>query len=313
MMTYPGAFLHRGGGEREIHLLHEALNSAGVLADIYGPSSQPIHAYQDIIYFSMTGGSELLLDEVAKGGRHRLILWPNLWFIEQPADSHVNHMSHLLARFDAVVFKSHAEEAHFRSHFDLVGKDVIRITPLISSRFLRRDVSTVFKESYGLERYALWTGIIEPQKNQLTAIRAFGQLDMDLVISGEVRDAAYAEECRRQAGPNIHFIPAMPFASELHISALAHCRLYVELPLDFPGASAIEAAAIGCELILSESAWTEEFLGGRCVQVEPLDPIGVRAAISKALEGGARRSGMTPMQTMEQAIAPLVTYLLSEL
>lgn len=309
LTTYPGAFLYHGGGEREIHLLADALNSEGLFADIYGPSSRPINEYQEVIHFSMMGSSCLLLDEVMRAGVKRLILWPNLWFINMPSAGHLQQLKSYLDMFQAVVFRSQAEEDHFRCFFDLTGKDVIRVDHIVSPKFLRRDVSDVFRESYGLQRYVIWPGIIEPQKNQLTAIRACAGLDFDLVISGMVRDKAYLELCRKESGSNVHFIPPMSFGSEVHLSALRGSSLYLELPLDFPGTSAVEAATAGCQLLLSRSAWTDEVLGAFCTQVTATDVDAVRAALQAAL---AEAPGVTPsytMQSMTQALSPLSQYL----
>ena len=276
LTTYPHAFLHHGGGEREIHLLQEALNLSGMQVDIYGPNSRPIHNYQIVIHFSMINGSEHILNEAEQNFDQKLILWPNLWLVEKPSASHLTALRNLLSKFDAVVFKSLSEEKHFRNYFDLTSKDIINITPLVSPKFHRNNVSTVFKDSYGLSKYALWTGIIEPQKNQMIAIQAFNNLDIDLVISGEERDKSYANECKNIAKSNIHFIPSMPFASELHLSALRHCSLYIELPIDFPGTSAIEAQSMGCKLLLSRSTWTEEMFGDSAVLVEANDKHKIR-------------------------------------
>lgn len=276
--TYPGAYIHHGGGEREIHLLKDALNGAGIISDLYGPTSLPIDEYDELIHFSTINGSDLIVDAASGGGRRR-ILWPNLWFVTPPSPEHLDYLRHLVSRFDAVVFKSSAEERIFREYFDISQMDVIHIVPLVSRKFFRHGVSPVFKESYGLEDYAIWPGIIEPQKNQLTAIRAFNELDTPLVISGQVRCRDYFEQCRAEAGKNVHFIPSMPFGSELHVSALAHCRLFIELPLDFPGTSALEAAVLGCRLLLSRTDWVSEFLQDRCVQVSPLDVAEVRKEV----------------------------------
>ncbi|MGI4860818.1 MAG: hypothetical protein ACRYHA_28580 [Janthinobacterium lividum] len=310
LTTFPSAFLHHGGGEREINLLNEALNHAGVMSDIYGPTSLPVNSYDCVIHFSMLDGSELMTDAVADAGR-RLILWPNLWFTAEPDAAQIASLAKLLSRFDAVVFKSLAEERHFSRYLDLAGKDVIRITPLVSPKFFRKDISRVFQESYGLKQYAIWPGIIEPQKNQLMAVEAFSGLDIDLVISGSVRDIAYAEQCEAAAGPNIRFIPAMPFGSELHLSALAHCSLFVELPLDFPGTSAIEAATMGCNLLLSQTPWTEELLAAHCTQVDPRDADAVRQAVIGCLHRSQSRemAANADNNTFKGAVAPLVSYL----
>lgn len=311
LTTYPSAFLHQGGGEREIHLLADALNSEGLFAEIYGPFSRPIHEYSDIIHFSMMGGSSYLLDDVLNAGGHRLILWPNLWFVDPPSAGHLQQLRSYLAMFQAIVFRSQAEEDHFRIFFDLAGKDVIRVGHLVSPKFLRRGISNVFSESHGLHRYAIWPGIIEPQKNQLTAIRACAGLDLELVISGRVRDKAYLARCQREAGPNVRFIPPLPFGSELHLSALCGSSLFVELPLDFPGVSAMEAAAAGCRLLLSRSAWTDEVMGAFCTQVNPKDVDAVRIAIQAAWGESQSVAFNYSVLSMGQAIDALCLYLKS--
>ncbi|MFP1825601.1 hypothetical protein ACLEE4_08070 [Lonsdalea quercina] len=312
LTTFPSAFMYDGGGEREIHLLNEAINRAGMICDIYGPTSRSINAYQSVIHFSMAGGSEHVI-ESAKDNGLRLILWPNLWFVETPSASTLERLKALLSHFHAVVFRSQAEENHFRQYLDIEGKDVIRVSPLISPKFFRKNVTDVFRESYGLTSYAIWPGIIEPQKNQLAAVRAFTDLNLDLIISGGVRDQSYADECKRQAGPNVRFIPAMPFGSEQHLSALAHSQMVIELPFDFPGTSAIEAAAMGCPLLLSRSEWTNEMLGSDCTQVDPTDEKEIRQLVSQLAHQRdsqtLQHSPRVEFMNMFDAVSPLTQYL----
>lgn len=308
LTTFPTAFLHLGGGEREIHLLNEALNGAGVLSDIYGPDSLPLESHDIVIHFSMIGGSEGLVDAAFEVGRY-LVLWPNLWFVAEPSIAHLEHLSRFLSRFDAVVFKSEAEERHFVRYFDLGGKQVIRVSPLVSPKFFRTDVSNVFRETSGINRYAIWSGIVEPQKNQLAAVRAFRDQDIELVITGAVRDRAYFEECQRAAGANVRFLPAMHFGSELHLSALKNSQFFVELPLDFPGTSAIEARALGCRLLLSRSDWSSEMLGDDCIQVDAHDEAEIRAAVRDMVRSDEHPAAISRHQDMNAAIAPLSSYL----
>jgi len=308
LTTFPTAFLHTGGGEKEIHLLNEALNGAGILSDIYGPDSLPLESHDIVIHFSMVGGSESLVDEAFEAGRY-LVLWPNLWFVKEPTADQLAHLSRFLSRFDAVVFKSEAEEKHFARYFDLNGKQVIRVSPLISPKFFRTDVSDLFRETHGIGRYAIWPGIIEPQKNQLAAVRAFPGIDMDLVISGAVRDRAYFEECKRSAGANVHFLPAMHFGSELHLSALKNSQFFVELPLDFPGTSALEASALGCRMLLTRCDWSSEMLGEGCVQVDVHDEGAIHSAVRDMANSGRCQSTRSQPQEMNAAIAPLSSHL----
>lgn len=293
--------------KEKFRLLNEALNSSGIMSELYGPASRPLSAYDAVLHFSLNGGVEHIISAVSNS-KIPLILWPNLWFINEPAQQDLERFSWLLNHFQAVVFRSQAEENHFRKYLNLDGKDVIRVSSLISPKFQRKNVTDVFRESYGLQSYDIWTGIIEPQKNQLAAVRAFNGLDIDLVISGEVRDQAYFDECKRQAGPNIKFIPAMPFGSDLHLSALSHSRMVIELPLDFRFI-AIEAAALGCPLLLSRSEWTEELLGPNCIQVDPCDESEIRFVISTNIVTDNGEKARIPYQNMEDLISSLTRYI----
>jgi glycosyltransferase involved in cell wall biosynthesis len=308
LTTYPTAFLHQGGGEREIHLLNHALNAAGIMSEIYGPESKSLTTYQAAIHFSMLGGAEPMIDTLAQAGL-KMILWPNLWFVQTPTAQHIAHLTEILSRFDAVVFRSRAEETHFRQYLELSGKEIIYVSPLVSPKFQQKDISKVFPETYGLTNYAIWTGIIEPQKNQLAAVRAFKDLDIDLIISGQVRDSEYAKLCMSEATENIKFIPALPFASDLHLSALANSRFIVELPLDFPGTSALEAAMMGCQLLLSRSAWTEEMFSDLSVQVAPTDINAIRNAVIDMLDPTKQLAYSTKAIELKTSIELLVEYL----
>jgi glycosyltransferase involved in cell wall biosynthesis len=234
LTTYPGAYLYHGGGEREIFLLRDAMNKVGLIADLYGPDSRPISIYDAVIHFSLAGGTEQMLDQLA-GHDRQMILWPNLWFVAEPAKDNVAHLQKLVNRFDVIVFKSKAERVHFQKYFAIADKKIILVLPGVSNEFATAKRTTLFTDVYGVKDYIFWPGIIEPQKNQLKAIQALSDLDIPLVIAGSVRDPAYFKFCRESAGANTIFIPEMPFGSDIFISALTGCKVFLELPLDFPG------------------------------------------------------------------------------
>lgn len=314
LTTNPEAFMYHGGGEREILLLNDALNSSGLISDIYGPTSRTITAYKAVIHFSMSGGSEYIIKSAIDNNKH-LILWPNIWFVKEPSIETIDHLSNFLNNFHTIVFRSFTEENHFRKYFDIEKKDIIRISYLISPNFFRKNISDVFRESYGFKPYAIWPGIIEPQKNQLSAILAFNKADMDLYISGECRDSEYIEICKNKSMNNIHFIPSMPFCSEIHLSALKYSSLFVELPLDFPGTSALEAAAMGCKLLVPNSNWADEMLGEQCTQVDidNTDSIinTIKIAISNPNKNEGNCTNNRTHTNVLDSITPLVQYILS--
>lgn len=283
LTTYPGAYLYHGGGEREIFLLRDALNKAGLIADLYGPNSRPVSEYETIIHFSLAGGTEQMLDQLA-GNDRQMILWPNLWFVDEPAKDTLAHLQKLVNRFGVIVFKSNAERVHFQKYFSIEDKKIILVLPGVSNEFATARRTTLFTDVYGVKDYIFWPGIIEPQKNQLKAIQALSGLDIPLVISGSVRDQAYFRLCRESAGANTLFVPEMPFGSEIYISALTGSKVLLELPLDFPGVSAMEAFQVGCELILSDCDWSQEFFSGKATLVDPRSEADIRLAVLLQLE-----------------------------
>lgn len=264
-------------------LLKETLERFGMTVDLYGPLSRDISAYDAAIHFSVVDGSQSIIQDLKDAGV-TLILWPNLWFTTQPEPEHIRSIKTMVANFDAIIFRTQSEALHFSEHLDITDKKVIRCANIISQKFFDKEISDVFRESYGIDKYAIWPGIIEPVKNQISAIRAFSKLNLKLVITGRVRDKDYFELCKKEAGANTVFLPPMQFGSELHLSALKHSSIFIELPLDFPGTSASEALAVGCNMLLSDSAWTREVVGDYCTMVDPLNIQSIKAALMQLNE-----------------------------
>ena len=313
LTTYPGAYLYHGGGEREIFLLRDALNKLGFIADLYGPDSRPVTEYDTVIHFSLAGVTEQILDQLAGNGR-QMILWPNLWFVDAPEKEAVAHLQNLVNRFGIVVFKSDAERKHFQQYFDIADKTVLLILPGVSNAFATAKRSTLFNDVYGVKDYIFWPGIIEPQKNQLMAIKALSNLDIPLVISGSVRDQAYYALCRESAGVNTLFVPEMPFGSDIYISALTSCTLFLEIPLDFPGVSAMEALQVGCDMILSDCDWSREFFDGKATLVDPASETDIQQAVLRKLENPSNNMARKNAEIflLPKAFSNLYDYLFQE-
>jgi hypothetical protein len=108
------------------------------------------------------------------------------------------------------------------------------------------------------------------------------------VFIGHPNDEAYFALCRAEAPEHFLFIPQMPPASEILCSAVQSCSAFLEVSLEPPGTSALEAALAGRRLVLSEGPWTDEHMGSHAVQVPPLDEQAINAALSSVLQS---RSG----------------------
>lgn len=282
LTTYPEAFLFRGGGELELVEISSCLKLLGFRVDLYGPTSQPLQFYDTVLHFSIAQSGLSLFREL-KSSAKRIVLVPNVWWAETPNDADRRNAEEYFRLADQIIFKSISELNNVRQYVTVPeGKDVL--CPWGVDRCYSEPVDPVlFKSLYELDRYALWVGIIEPRKNQLTAIHALTDLDIPLVFVGDYRDRRYYEACRSSAPDHFKFIPYLQAKSEVLRSAFQNCDVYLEVPLEPAGMSAMEAYIAGRKMVLSDGPWTQEQFGDEVVSVDPRSETAIADAVSRTL------------------------------
>lgn len=257
--TYHGAFLHPGGGEVELLEVAESLQSEYFSIDIYGHNSQPIESYQAVIHFGVNAdGFELFKSIKATGVP--IILWPNLWWSANANKELIDAAGQFFELADYIVFKSRAEEENNLRNYKLDNANVIHVNAGVDPQLLdvnSNEIAT-FKKLYGLSDFILWVGVIQRQKNQLEAICALKNFDLPLVFIGAGIDNQYFSECRAAAPKKDIFIPHIPHSSSMLRAALAASTLYLEIPSEPAGLSALEAGCLGKNIILNAGDWTKE-------------------------------------------------------
>jgi glycosyltransferase involved in cell wall biosynthesis len=120
----------------------------------------------------------------------------------------------------------------------------------------------LFRSKFKFEKFVLCVGRIEPRKNQLNMIRALNRTDIPFVIIGDhvKHYPEYYQACRKEAGPNIHFLGGMPHDSEILRSAYAACdTLLLASWLETPGLAALEAALAGAKVVITQEGATREY------------------------------------------------------
>jgi glycosyltransferase involved in cell wall biosynthesis len=281
LTTYQDAFLIRGGGEYELFAISEYLRQYGFTVDIYGPYSRNIDNYDLILHFSVHPGGIEFLERLKCFGKP-IVLWPNFWPTEDNAglsDSISRHVD--LA--SKIIFKSYSETSEFSARFR-VPSEKIEVIPIIADEIYAAPTpKNLFNEIYQIENYAIWFGLIEPIKNQITAVREVSKRGMSLVLVGRHRDAAYLEMCKIEGGNNLLHIESLPIKSEITRSALQGAKFYIEISKEPPGLSSIEAGLAGCPLVLSDSSWTREIFGDYTGLCDPLNHQSISSAIDRVL------------------------------
>jgi glycosyltransferase involved in cell wall biosynthesis len=132
---------------------------------------------------------------------------------------------------------------------------------------------------------------IEGIKNQLNLIRALNDTEYTLLLIGSPapNQKAYAEECRRIAGSNIIFKSKMPQQELLQYYNKAKVHV---LPSWFEtcGLSSLEAAAMGCNLVITDKGYAKEYFRGDAFYCDPSDPVSIRKAVESASSSGPNDS-----------------------
>ncbi len=139
-----------------------------------------------------------------------------------------------------------------------------------------------FVAAYGVSDYVLCVGRIEKRKNQLMLAHALSSTDLPLVFIGHTGDKAYTGMVQKFSRGKAIFIERLPHGDML-ASAYKGARVFV-LPSWCEGAplSALEAAAAGTALVLSNRSSEREYFGDLASYCDPCDCASIRNAVVEA-------------------------------
>ncbi len=192
----------------------------------------------------------------------------------------------ILDTVDHVVFLSEHEKAAMTALEPLgaCGHSIIRNAA--GTDWLEGADPDAFRRVSGLADYVLCVGNLERRKNQLSLAVAWRDEPQPLVLIGGGGDVPYAEQVRRHLRPG-WLATGQVGDNALLASAYAGAAAFV-LPSLAEGAplSALEAAAAGTPLALSDRSSEREYFGGFATYFDPTDPPAINAAVKEAMERG---------------------------
>lgn len=133
------------------------------------------------------------------------------------------------------------------------------------------------------DKLVLCVARIEGIKNQLNLIRALNNTEYKLLIIGAAapNQLSYYRSCREEAAPNVSFIDQVP--QEELVNYYQQAKVHV-LPSWFEttGLSSLEAAAMGCNIVITDKGDTKEYFGTDAFYCDPSSPENIFAAVKKA-------------------------------
>jgi glycosyltransferase involved in cell wall biosynthesis len=132
-------------------------------------------------------------------------------------------------------------------------------------------------------RLVLCVARIEGLKNQVNLIRALKDTNFNLVIIGTValNQTSYYHTCKEMATGNIRFIEHLP--QEELVGYYQKAKVHV-LPSWFEttGLSSLEAAAMGCNIVVTDKGDTREYFGTDAIYCDPASPESIYTNVKKA-------------------------------
>lgn len=132
-------------------------------------------------------------------------------------------------------------------------------------------------------RTVLCVARIEGIKNQLNLIRVLNNSEYELILIGAAapNQKKYFQHCKKIAASNVRFIEYLPQAELLRYYRRAKTHV---LPSWFEtcGLSSMEAAAMGCNIVITDKGYTKEYFGEDAFYCEPGDSSSILEQIQKA-------------------------------
>jgi glycosyltransferase involved in cell wall biosynthesis len=298
--TYDWAYQRPGGGEVQLLQTKRHLEELGTTVDLFDRWHTRLSEYRLVHSFSML--PHMFWEPVKLAGcalAVSTIHWPHI-----SAPSRRHDMKHALLRagkrllgipeedrglpfqhVDIFFPNSHMEADLMCRAYNLDPGRMHVVPNGVEERFVDA-TPDLFVAEYGLRDFVLCVGRIDGRKNQLGLLRALRGAAYPIVIIGEpvLGQEQYFEECRREAGPNVHFLGKIEHGSPLLASAYAAAALLV-LPsyIETPGLCALEAGLAGTPLVVTEQGCTREYFGEHALYVHPDSAEQVRTAVDRVL------------------------------
>ncbi len=283
--TYPVAFDCPGGGEIQILRSREALERSGhqvLLFDLWKPQLDQVDIVQ---YFSVQGGSMNFCAYVKQRGL-KLVVSPIIWLSgENLHDYPLNEIRDILHIADIIVPNSDAEKEHLADLFKIDRERFVVTTNGVDPSFASEVSPDLFRNRFDIRSpFVLNVANVEPRKNQHRLVEALHGLDMQLVLLGNVRDESYLDHCMGQADGNMRHVGYLEHGTDLMKSAYRACSAFV-LPslLETPGLAALEAAAAGANVVVTNVGSAGEYFGDMVNYVNPYDVNDIRRGMEAAL------------------------------
>ncbi|NGM24390.1 glycosyltransferase [Roseomonas stagni] len=197
----------------------------------------------------------------------------------EPVPGYFAHLKEMFSLVDAAIFLSEAERDSLSS-LGVTLPHHTKIVPNPANTPTSPPAKSLFEKQFGISDYVLCIGRLEPRKNQLALVLALRETNIPLVLIGHSTHPEYRRLIDLYRWDGLIIIDRLDNDSPLFWSALAGAQIFA-LPSWAEGGplAALEAASVGCKLILTDGRGEREYFGKWATYVDPSDPLALKEAI----------------------------------
>ncbi|MEG0773167.1 glycosyltransferase [Clostridium sp.] len=289
-----GDYLKNTAGDTTILLkMYDYLKVLGVEVDIACSDEDYDYASYDIIHlFDIKSIFDTYKHfKAAYNLKCKIVISP-LYFDMSNFYNHIKDMDRLklwnsckiyreemLSKSKLIICSSHYEKKALSKDFNFRGKCKV-IHNGIDLEY--EDIPLYnFKERYNLNNYVLSVGRICNSKNQLLLSKVCKELELTLVLIGPITEKKYLRKCLEY--DNVKYLG---FMDDYNVyNAYKFARVYA-IPsfVEVTTLSSLEAAASGCNIVVTEEGASKEYFKDMGIYCNPYDELCVKEAIMKGYE-----------------------------
>ena len=325
---------HIGLSMRGLHLqilkTADALTKLGVEVIFFDPWKNQIREVDICHFFSTFDNMIYHFDEASRLGKpivytpilgnNHIPLWKYKLYVCASCVipgflTYFKTLKQMFSTSDRIISLNQLEKYRIENIFSQ-NPSKIRIIPNGMECDFSKSTAELFYEKYGFKDFILNVGTIDPNKNQLTLIKAVQDTPYKLVIIGSavLGSDGYAETCRKQAGQNVLFTGPIGHADPMLGSAYAAAKIFA-----LPSISEVqplvfgEAAQAGCYIITSTNVCALPGLEKYTDHVSPNSVGQLRKAISKIMSWSIdvdeiKKTGVSMPSWQDMAVEILKIY-----
>lgn len=283
--TYPVAFQCPGGGEIQLLKSKEALEKRGHEVVLFDQWKHSLRDADVVHQFSVQGGIYNFCQYVQNSGIP-LVVSPILWLSEYVDQYPMGEIGHLLNLADVICPNSEAESIRFVKHFEFTKPKYMVTHNGVDDFFFDRIDGDLFRTKFDINgEFALCVGNIETRKNQLALVEAAAEVNLPVVLIGDIRDELYFKQIEQSYFGKFNHIGVLQHNDPLLRSAYSACSVFA-LPslLETPGLAALEAAASNAPILITSEGCTAEYFQDSVYYVNPKSIGEIAAQLSLAIK-----------------------------